>query len=46
MAGGILILSNQLLTVLKTDYAAASIVLGVYAVAYLLDSFAATPWTQ
>jgi O-antigen/teichoic acid export membrane protein len=42
MVGGILILSNQLLTVLKTDYAAASIVLCVYAIAYLLDSLATT----
>jgi O-antigen/teichoic acid export membrane protein len=39
MVGGIIILSEQLLTILKTDYAAASIVLWVYAISYLLDSF-------
>ena len=38
MFGGILILSGQLLTVLRIDYAMASIVLYVYAIAYLLDS--------
>ncbi len=42
MAGGAIILSGQLLTVLKADYASASMALGVYAIAYLLDSLAST----
>jgi O-antigen/teichoic acid export membrane protein len=42
MVGGTIILSDQLLTVLKTDYAAASIILCVYAISYLMDSFSTT----
>ena len=42
MFGGILLLSGQLLTILRADYSAAAIVLYVYAGAYLLDSLSTT----
>jgi len=37
MTGGMIALSGSLLTVLKPDYAAASTILSIYAVAFLLD---------
>jgi O-antigen/teichoic acid export membrane protein len=42
MFGGILVLSGQLLTILRADYAAGAFVLYVYAGAYLLDSLSTT----
>ncbi|MCJ7635027.1 hypothetical protein MUP77_21880, partial [Candidatus Bathyarchaeota archaeon] len=42
MTGGIIILSDSLLTILKPDYSAASIILSIYAIVYLLDCFSAT----
>jgi hypothetical protein len=42
MFGGILVLSGQLLTILRADYAAGAFVLYVYAGAYLLDSLGTT----
>jgi len=41
MTGGVIILSNSLLTILKPDYAAASLLLSILAVTCLLDSFSA-----